>query len=376
MARSVTAIIRVTNRCNLRCHYCYAAKSQTDMSEPAASILLGRLACFVGTGGSVKCIWHGGEPLLRPMEFYEFIIACQNALTGVHWTNGIQSNGTLLSSKDLDFLSANQVGLGISIDGPRNTHTANRPMQNGMSSFDLSMRGMRLGADRNTKQQGQLFGAICTVTSDMSERPEEIYGFFRMLPVRLKLHPAVTLNSALRPSPAQYSRFLRRFCELWLSDASAALVVTTFEEALCVAAGWNSRECTWSSNCQSRMIAIDVDGSVYPCSRAVGNNLLRYGNVLSSELSDILRAEARQAFLLRKPDKCQKCQYLPWCNAGCPMNALELTGKLNVPDPFCAAHKALFAVAAKAVSESQKGENHNIRECTRSARAEIGPVVQ
>ena len=65
-------------RCNLGCSYCYyLEKQQWAMSDDAPVMSEELLEKFVKeylaaqTSRDVFFVWHGGEPLLRPVAFYE-----------------------------------------------------------------------------------------------------------------------------------------------------------------------------------------------------------------------------------------------------------------------------------------------------------------
>ena len=65
--------------------------------------------------------WHGGEPLLAGIDFYQRALALQRKFcpAGKTIVNGIQTNGTLLDEQWCAFLVEAGFNVGISIfDGP------------------------------------------------------------------------------------------------------------------------------------------------------------------------------------------------------------------------------------------------------------------
>ena len=94
-------------RCNLRCKYCYyLEKAGLYPDGEAHTMSDGLLEKFVReyiesqTTGEVLFTWHGGEPLLRPLSFYQKAMALQRKYAGGrHIANSIQTNGTLLTDE-------------------------------------------------------------------------------------------------------------------------------------------------------------------------------------------------------------------------------------------------------------------------------------
>ena len=84
-ARPVYVMVKpVGSICNLACDYCYyqekgkfypEAKNQILSEELLARFITQYMACQ--TMGEVLFTWHGGEPLLRPLSFYQHALALQ-----------------------------------------------------------------------------------------------------------------------------------------------------------------------------------------------------------------------------------------------------------------------------------------------------------
>ena len=93
--------------CNLSCRYCYyLEKSGLYPDELRHHMDENLLEDFIReyirsqTTPQVLFIWHGGEPLLRPLSFYERVIELQKRYAGGRIIdNCIQTNGTLLTDE-------------------------------------------------------------------------------------------------------------------------------------------------------------------------------------------------------------------------------------------------------------------------------------
>ncbi|MEA2703961.1 MAG: uncharacterized protein QOD63_1906, partial [Actinomycetota bacterium] len=120
MSPDVTVIVKVTNACDMKCSYCFIEPSvfhKTMRDETARRVV----HAFLDSDyfRSVNFVWHGGEPLLRGRRFFERVFEEQRSCaTTVAFTNATQTNATHLDDGMLDFLLANGVAIGLSLDGP------------------------------------------------------------------------------------------------------------------------------------------------------------------------------------------------------------------------------------------------------------------
>ncbi len=98
-----TVIIKTTSTCNLACKYCYAT-NRTGRVDPSSRMSFGTLnelirqfsQCLVS---QIHFIWHGGEPLLAGLDFYQHVVDLQRRYirSGVSIVNSIQTNAVLIT---------------------------------------------------------------------------------------------------------------------------------------------------------------------------------------------------------------------------------------------------------------------------------------
>ena len=120
--------------CNLDCQYCfflskellYATKRQQMNEETLATYVAEYLAA--SPDGEVTMLWQGGEPTLRGLPFFRTLVKlCERyRRPGQHVVHAMQTNGTLIDEEWAEFLKANDVLVGVSIDGPEPYHDAYR----------------------------------------------------------------------------------------------------------------------------------------------------------------------------------------------------------------------------------------------------------
>lgn len=150
-------ILKVAERCNYNCDYCYMYNMQdqswrdrtTFMSLDTIRTTAERIAEHVGQFGleEVQVILHGGEPLLRVRndpQFIKWIADLFRKTVSGRVEFGLQTNGSLLNETVLDQLLAAEIGVGVSVDGSRSVHNEHRKYHNGQGTYEDTMRGIKL----------------------------------------------------------------------------------------------------------------------------------------------------------------------------------------------------------------------------------------
>jgi len=100
--------IDITNRCNLKCKFCYYYSQKFPRKELKDEEWLEKIEWIKKTFKPIHCSWLGGEPLLR----YNLL----KNLTKKFVTNWVFTNGTL------PILHLSRTSYGISVYGPKRVH--------------------------------------------------------------------------------------------------------------------------------------------------------------------------------------------------------------------------------------------------------------
>lgn len=349
--RKLTIIAKPTHSCNLKCKYCYLEGSaeKGNLSERLLAQSIERVSDFAENS---HWIWHGGEPLLMGVDFYKTVKDIQDHYRkkGRRFSNGIQSNGTLINRELTDFLSETKdFHLGISLDGPREIHDQTRIYPNGTGSFDGVMKGYELL--RNNKVGG---GAICVVNSKNIESPKELYHFFKSKKINIKFNPLIKSGRAkenlidLGITPSQYGNFLLQLWEIYNQDVEREGKVSIDIDPFMEVIGnlWTNVPlgCNYSVSCRGNFISIGPQGDIYPCGRFDGVKEFWMGNIRENSIEEAMTSEVNKRLTQRKLENvagCSKCDFGQVCNSGCMHNAY-CNGNIFGKDPYCTSYKQLF----------------------------------
>lgn len=172
-----TIVLQPTPFCNIRCNYCYLPTRDdvSTMSLQTIEAAFKRVFESPYASDQITAIWHAGEPLVLPAKYYETAFQAIERLRPDEVTirHSFQTNGTLITQEWCDLIQRWNVGVGVSIDGPREMHDANRVTRSGKGTFDRAMRGVRL-----LQAEGIPFHVISVLSKDALKRPDELHAFY------------------------------------------------------------------------------------------------------------------------------------------------------------------------------------------------------
>ncbi|MDP7323991.1 MAG: radical SAM protein [Candidatus Woesearchaeota archaeon] len=366
MGEPLTAIVKPTHGCNFSCSYCYLEEEAENgvMSDETLKKMTEELAKNQKEG-HCSIIWHGGEPLIVGLDFFERALYYQWLIgkqEECKFDNGIQTNGSLINQEVIDFCKRQDVGLGFSLDGPRSTHDETRPYRNGESSFDDVTKGIRRACDA-----GLGGGFIVVLNKKNINHLDEIYGFIKEIKVNAKINPLIRSGKAdlnydeLGITPREYADAMIHLFDMYFHDREFTSRLDPFDTLI----GNVSLEmpygcCTFKESCQDTFVSIGPRGDVYPCGRFDGVTEMRLGNINQTSLSEILQSDLRknlQTIRGEYNDECKVCEYVPICNSGCLSNGYMRQGNFLDRDYYCAGYKKMFNHIKKAVDiELSKAE--------------------
>lgn len=120
------------------------------MSRGVLQASMTMLTAMLGRRRHLHFIWHGGEPLVMPLRFFEDALALQRE-TFPGWVvdNCVQTNGTLLTREHVHFFAGHGFSVSLSIDGPEDLHNQNRVFSGGRGSYARVLEAVSLLRERN-----------------------------------------------------------------------------------------------------------------------------------------------------------------------------------------------------------------------------------
>lgn len=361
----------VGSSCNMRCRYCYYLEkgdhTSRQLMSPDTLEEFIRQYIEAQTVGEVLFTWHGGEAMMRPLDFYRKAVELQRRYAGGRRiVNCIQTNGTLITEQWCRFLRDNGWLVGVSVDGPEDMHDENRRTAAGRPTFQSVLRDIRM-----LQRYGVEWNAMAVVNDFNVLYPEEFYDFFKSIgaryiqftPIVERRRPDGRLASVTDTdvSPAdcrltpesitadQWGEFLCRLFDRWVVSDVGEVFVQIFDSTLARWMGVQPGVCSMSDVCGHAGI-VDYNGDVYSCDHFVFPQH-RLGNIHTSSIIDMMASPAQQAFGAAKrgslPKQCRECRFSSICNGECPKNRFAVTSAgepgLNY---LCEGYRRFFAHVA------------------------------
>ena len=327
-------ILRITERCNLSCDYCYAACSGCKVRDMSAETAIRAVELCCPEGGQLRVQFTGGEPLLN-MGVIEAVFAFGKA-TNRRLILAVQTNGTLLTENHCRRFAATKCAVGVSLDGMGDANVL-RHFPDGTPAWESTVDGIR--------NLGQ-FGIRCNLTTVVTNRNARYLGQLPDLALWLGNVSGVGLD-LFRP--------LGRGSEQSLAPKEGELIQGLSElarrtvEIRAVGIPFRLRElerlkkrmaCETCSGiyCYAQTeqsICVDADGNCWPCSSLAGNTAFYLGNI-----QDGLPQNHACRHALSAPEKCKNCSSFHLCVGGCPASRSSLGG---MPDKLtCAMNRTLL----------------------------------
>ena len=332
--------------CNLACKYCYYLEknklyptAQRHLMSDEMLEQFTREYIEAQTMNQVLFPWHGGEPLLRSIDFYRKALSLQQKYAGSRRIdNVIQTNGTLLTDEWCEFFAQNHWLVGISIDGPQPDHDHYRLTAAGKPSWKKVMQGIKL-----LKKHGVEWNAMAVVNAYNANHPLEFYRFFKengcqflqFTPIveRLTRHEdgrtlasladkdEISLSEA-SVAPEQWGYFLCAIFDEWVRKDVGKIFVEIFDCTLANWMGISPGICAYSKECGHAGV-MEHNGDVYSCDHFVFPEY-KLGNIRDHSLIDMLYGEQQQEFSRLKhsslPRQCKECDMEFACHGECPKN--------------------------------------------------------
>lgn len=332
--------------CNLACKYCYYLEknklyptAQRHLMSDEMLEQFTREYIEAQTMNQVLFTWHGGEPLLRSLDFYRKALSLQQKYAGgKRIDNVIQTNGTLLTDEWCEFFAQNHWLVGISIDGPQPDHDHYRLTAAGKPSWKKVMQGIKL-----LKKHGVEWNAMAVVNAYNANHPLEFYRFFKengcqflqFTPIveRLTRHEdgrtlasladkvEISLSEA-SVAPEQWGYFLCAIFDEWVRKDVGKIFVEIFDCTLANWMGISPGICAYSKECGHAGV-MEHNGDIYSCDHFVFPEY-KLGNIRDYSLIDMLYGEQQQEFSRLKhsslPRQCKECDMEFACHGECPKN--------------------------------------------------------
>ncbi len=242
--------------------------------------------------------------MIAGRKFYERALDLQlQHGQGVMWENMIQTNGTLMDERWLEFFKLANFSVSISIDGPSSMHNAFRVDRRGGGSHERVMAAIDAVAGADIP-----FGVCVVISRANIDYVEELYDFlaarrlpFNVIPLnRSGLARENYLDVGL--AAEEYADAWIRMYDRWFEADQDYVYCSDFVYKTRAIMFGRPADCIGLAQCSNSNISVDPIGDVYPCASLSGHSDTKYGNILEKDLDAILTSPTAQAYRNRQVD--------------------------------------------------------------------------
>jgi len=341
-----TMVLNVTNQCNLSCTYCYEygedkivdtqnGRKPKFMSEETARQSVDFMLKESRSNPVAHLTFFGGETLLNFPVLRKTIDYARRraAELGKQVDFSLTTNATLLKPEIIEFLADEQVGVTISIDGPREVQDKFRVFHNGSGSYDVVEPKIRALLARHRSRP---IGARVTLTS----AGMDVHRIFHHLRDEIGFWEVGFAPVTTAPdrehaiSNDGYDLMLEKFRDLGDEFLQFSLEnrhhgFSNVKETLAEIHRGMSK--AFPCGAGLGLLGVATDGDVGLCHRFAGSDAHRFGTV-----RDGIDAQVRQRFLeshhIDNKTDCHVCWARPLCAGGCYHEAYVRHGNTNRPN--------------------------------------------
>jgi len=336
----LAAWLHLTTRCNLRCDYCYATHTDTDMSFATGRAAIDATFRSAIAHGYrvVKLKYAGGEPLLRfplvlELHHYAQKLAEKHGLA----LDGIAlSNGTLMTAEMIQQLRSAGLRLMISMDGVGSWHDCQRHYADGRGSFADVAHAIEIARTGGLKPIVSI-----TVSGRNIEGLPEVVAWVlnRDLPFNLNLYrenDCAACHAGLNLESEHIVAGMLSAYKVIEDNLPRRSLLTSLADRASFAVP-HLRTCSVGQS----YLVFDTQGRVSKCQMDMAHP------VTDCNDRDPLGTVRDHTAGLQNPpvdekSECSECEWRYWCGGGCPLLTHRVSGNFNVKSPNCTIYKTLF----------------------------------
>lgn len=339
-------ILKVSSCCNLNCKYCYVF-NQGDTSyknEPAIISydmiipITNRIKehCEAHNIKTFLVIFHGGEPLMVPKEFYnKFITNVKNTIKGTEVLYGLQTNGTLLTQELFSYLDKLEISIGVSLDGPEKASRNRIYRYSGKNAYHHIIRGINIIKSNN-------FPVNILSVINTEEKTDTIYSHLKENNISNVdfLFPDIRYDSKRTHLEGEW---LAQMFDLWYDDNDTSKPMIRYFDTIVGLLMGVERGYEVLGRKTNKTISIKPNGNLELVDnlKICGNGFTNTGlNIKTNSFDDISQNEIMNKYYNAHSDsvlcrKCQECIIKKICGGGNLAHRYSDTNGFDNPSAYC-----------------------------------------
>lgn len=342
-------VVAVTDRCNLKCQYCYAKK---DEGEVMTTETAEQVADFITRSPSEMLIveFSGGEPTTNFDAIKATVLKVKGLAKerGKQYGFAIVNNGTNLDKEKAKFIVDNNIGMCFSLDGPEDLHNLHRPYRHGGGSYEDVVKSIR-----RFKKMGTIgVRAIPVITRHSLQRGRDIVDEYLSHGIRIVRFKYLSYFGRaaehwdeLGYEPGEYLEAWKDVIDYMYELNMKGIEVRENMTQVIARKLFNRVDpgfCELQMPCGAGIsqVAYAPDGSVHTCDEGRMFEEFKMGHV-TQDYWEVMDSDVLKSMILESSgftDICSECELKPFCGV-CPLESYNLKGSMDSRVVFDRRHK-------------------------------------
>lgn len=305
-------------------------------------------------------VLHGGEPLLLGVSNLEYLLGQLRRALPERYPVSIQTNGILITDNILDVCSQYRTTIAVSLDGPKHIHDKERITHKGSGTFFKVLEGIqRLQAHPDA----DFLDSGCLAVIDPKSDPQEIYSFFKQIPI-----PSVDFlykdgNHSKLPhgkssiKSIEYGIWMVRMLNIYLHDPDPLPIRILDGMLKVILGGFISQK--GGGVTDYGILVVDTDGTLMKndtlkSSYSGADKFLQSSNIKGVNLVDFIKSDEFYEYHIGEKstsEKCNNCADYLVCGGGMKLHRWKEDNGFNNPSVYCEDQLHLIKNMRKAVAK-------------------------
>ncbi len=348
------------HKCNYACKYCFAdagKKYNDDCNAYNDKILIEMLDYVYKTlSKDYKEIRFefvsGGEPLLNSEIIHHFLRKCKiyDEIYNKKTSCFLQTNGSLITQKELSFLDKYNINLGISIDGDEEEHNANRIYIDGKGTYQDTIKGYNIVYNSNVNSQIKNIWAIGVLTKQSKGLVNILKHFEKLKITRAQINLVRGAGTDIAFTLCDWPIIKKYISDLFRmikngfakNDTKLFRMIVNKNDFIgkIISRLLLGRPVAYRCEAGKNKFSICANGDIYPCDSFIGMKEFCLGSIYSGLLPE--KVEEFEAINVLSSN-CKLCWAKYICGGDCYFNAYIVNGEMGVPDALvCKVNKFII----------------------------------
>lgn len=343
-------VIKVTPLCNMKCMYCYSNNNEARQSfiDPYYVASLLEQIFSIGSTYKVRCVFHGGEPMLGMNIITKTIDILKNKYYYDRIEFHIQTNGTLISQNNIEYLEKIISSVGISLDGVGHINDLTRKFINDNGTFSAVEESINL-----LKMHNIPFGVLSVATKYNIEYLKDFVSWCAEHDIySIGIEPLLLAGRGagckdLIVTPEKYWFEMKKVLDYVIDynkkcPFDQRILIRDFETVARKIMNKYCKNMCSEVPCGAgrEHITLNYDGKVYICDTFTDNTKYCIGDIQIHHIKEMLESPILSEFYQRSLDNnriCNRCSMRKYCLVGCIGKTMMETGEndINARSTLC-----------------------------------------